>query len=117
MLVIKTKLDNSQIHGIGLFTLEKVMKGQIIGQLCELDVKIEKKNIPPKYIDMFEFYFSVEGDTYQTYFDNMRFMNHSKNPNCVDLKNGLCVSIKDIEIGEELTCDYSFFCDLWKDVD
>jgi hypothetical protein len=43
MLVIKTKLDNSQIHGIGLFTLEKVMKGQIIGQLCELDVKIEKK--------------------------------------------------------------------------
>ena len=117
MLKIKTKLDKSPIHGIGLFTLEKVSKGQTIGELCELDIKIKKENLLPKYIDMFEFYFGVEDDSYQTYFDNMRFMNHSKNPNCVDLKNGLCVAIKDIEIGEELTCDYSFFCNLWKDVD
>lgn len=117
MLKIKTKLDNSPIHGIGLFTLEKIKKGDIIGELCQFDVKIKKEDVLPKYINMFEFYFGVMDDYYQTYFDNMRFMNHSNNPNCIDLKNGLCVAVKDIEIGEELTCDYSFFCDLWKDTD
>ena len=116
MLVIKTKLDKSPIHGIGLFTIEKIEKGQTISQLNEFDIKIKKEDIPPKYIEMFEFYFGVEEEFYQTYFDNMRFMNHSNNPNCIDAKNGMCIAIKDIEIGEELTCDYSFFCELWKNI-
>ncbi|MFZ4437520.1 MAG: SET domain-containing protein-lysine N-methyltransferase [Syntrophales bacterium] len=37
-------------------------------------------------------------------------MNHSKTPNCLDLPNGGCVALCRIEIGDELTCDYSIFC-------
>jgi SET domain-containing protein len=117
MLIIKTKLDKSSIHGIGLFTLEKIEKGQVIAELSEFDIKIKKDDVPQKHIEMFEFYFGVEKDCYQTYFDNMRFMNHSDYPNCIDAKNGMCIAIKDIEIGEELTCDYSFFCNLWENID
>ena len=47
----------------------------------------------------------------------MRFMNHSTTPNCIDAKNGLCIAIKDIEEGEELTCDYTFFDDTWENID
>lgn len=117
MLIIKTKLDKSSIHGIGLFTLEKIEKGQIIAKINEFDFKIRKNSVPPKYVETFEFYSGVKGDYYQTYFDNMRFMNHSTTPNCIDAKNGLCIAIKDIEEGEELTCDYTFFDDTWENID
>jgi SET domain-containing protein len=56
----------------------------------------------------------LEGDYYQTYVDNMRFMNHSKTPNCMDTPDGKTIAIRDISIGEELTCDYSLICDMWK---
>ena len=113
MLKIKHKLQISSIHGIGLFTLEKINKGDIIAELNKFDIEVLINSVDEKDKPFFEHYFAVQGEFYQTYFDDMRFMNTSKTHNCVDLPNGQCVAIRDIEINEELTCDYSLICDLY----
>ena len=114
MLKVKSYIDISSIHGIGLFTLEPILKGQIVGELNQFDLLIHKDDIPSDDMPFFNVYSSLEGDYYQTYVDNMRFMNHSKTPNCMDTPDGKTIAIRDISIGEELTCDYSLICDMWK---
>lgn len=114
MLRIKTTIKASKIHNIGLFVEENIEKGTIIAELNNFDIKIKDEDIPNRFLELFDHYFSVEGNYYQTYFDNMRFMNHSDSPNCIDSKDGKTIAIKDIKIGDELTCDYSFFCDSYK---
>lgn len=114
MILIKTFIDKSFIHGIGLFTDEHIKKGQIIAKLNHLDITIAAAKVPPEHKEHFDFYFSLHGGYYQTYIDNMRFMNHAENPNCIDKQDGAMVAIKDIKKGEELTCDYSLICELWQ---
>ena len=44
--------------------------------------------------------------------DDARFFNHSADPNCLDLDDGaggITVAHRDIQRGEELTCDYALF--------
>lgn len=41
--------------------------------------------------------------------DNARFMNHSFEPNCDDDGGEFTTAARDIEAGEELTCDYRRF--------
>jgi uncharacterized protein len=44
--------------------------------------------------------------------DDGRFMNHSKYPNLgYDRKKDFCYALVDINAGEELTTDYSEFCE------
>ena len=114
MLLIKTELKSSKIHGIGLFTISSIKKNTVIAELNSFDIKINLDQIPEEYLEYFNFYYSKVGTYYQTYFDNMKFMNHSDNPNCIDTEDGKCTAIKDIQAGEELTCDYSLICDMYK---
>ena len=114
MLKIKSYIDKSNVHGIGLFTSEPIVKGQIVGQLDKFDLLIHKDEVAPDDMSFFNFYGSLDGEYYQTYADNMRFMNHSKTPNCIDTPDGKTIALRDISIGEELTCDYSLICDMWK---
>jgi SET domain-containing protein len=114
MLKIKHNIQESKIHGLGLFTEEDLEEGLIIGSLNKFDIQIPINEVDIKDIYFFDFYFSKQGEVYQTYFDNMRFMNHSNTPNCIDLKNGDCVTLKKIKKGEELTCDYHLICDNWE---
>lgn len=74
MLLVKTRLGISSIHGIGLFADELIPKGTV----------------------------------------TWRFMNHSADPNIVALpgdtsRYGVDVANRDIQPGEELTCDYGGF--------
>lgn len=114
MLTVKTYIKSSGIHGIGLFASENIKEGQLVGQLNQFDLRIHIGDIKENELDFFRFYCSLEGEYYQTYFDNMRFMNHSSDHNCIDTPDGKTIAIRDISIGEELTCDYSLICDMWK---
>lgn len=114
MILIKTYIEKSVIHGIGLYADEPISKGQVIAKLNHLDVLIDASKVAPKHKEFFDFYFSLHDGYYQSYVDNMRFMNHAQNPNCIDTSDGATVAIKDIKKGEELTCDYSLICELWK---
>jgi len=105
MLIVKTYLDKSEIHGIGLFADEDIEKGKVVGKITNLDFKVNKISIANRYMDWMIDTYVDKGEYIQTYMDNMRFMNHSEDPNCFDTEN-VCIAIKDIKKGQELTCDY-----------
>ena len=107
LLKVKSYIHKSPLHGIGLFSSEYIRKGQVVGELNKFDLLIHKDEISDDDIWFFDFYCSLNGDYYQTYADNMRFMNHSKTPNCIDTPDGKTIALRDIPIGQELTCDYS----------
>jgi uncharacterized protein len=118
MLLVKTRLEKSPIHGIGLFAAEPIRKGTLIWRLdFAIDVQLTASQIetlaPPAraQIRKYSYRDRVLG-TYVLCGDDARFFNHAPDPNCLDLpdaKGGTTVAARDIAEGEELTCDYAAF--------
>lgn len=109
MLLVKTKIGKSKIHGIGLFADEFIKEGS---QIWVLDTSfdsafsIDKFNVLPKltqeYITHYS-HFDIELNKHILCGDNARFFNKSENPNCGDGNHLTTVALRDIKIGEELT--------------
>lgn len=120
MLLVKTTVKPSQIHGQGLFADQNIRKGQIIWIYnTVIDKKISKKrfNNLPLIVKKFVKYWSYvnESNEYVLCGDDARYMNHSNNPNTEDVKTlldrilgreGICIATKDIKKGQEITSDY-----------
>ena len=117
MFHIKTKLGESSIHGIGLFTDEDISEGDVI-YVANLSIDLILSD------DKFLSLSNDEKETIQNYgyfdktlkkwhlsFDDVRFCNHALNAN-MTLRNGKLIAKKDISKGEELTQNYSEFEDL-----
>ena len=116
MLLVKTYIAPSKIHGIGLFATEFIKKGTPTWQFTpgmDLELKENLMKLPQSswesllnhcYID------PQKPDTYILCFDNARFVNHSENPSIKNgpLVNGVYsdIAARDIEEGEELTYNY-----------
>lgn len=124
MLKIKTYVDKSKIHGLGVFSSEFVPAGTIIWQYNPLfTVKIKKEDIAKyseeelSHLDEGEYYWIDKEGNYMFPMDNDRFMNHSSNPNVVEGGDMLSVAARDIEPGDELTADYRTIVpsELWED--
>jgi SET domain-containing protein len=113
MITIKTKLDKSSIAGIGLFADQDILKGEVVWKMNSLSVlkitpneynnlsQIEKDFIKEK-----DYFWVDEHGNYIIPIDDSRFINHSCNPNIIDLDDNTCVASKDIKREEELTIDY-----------
>lgn len=115
MLLIKTTIGPSIIHGIGLYADQFIPKGTIIWEFTPgfdhrlTKSKLEKwKEIDPdasKYV-----YLDKNTSQYILCSDNARFMNHSSTPNSrhMYLKNeyGQTIATRDIQIGEEIIYHY-----------
>lgn len=119
MLVVKTKLGQSKVEGIGLFADQFIPRGTVTWKFDprfdiyfdpgELDKMTDiKKNLIEHYA-----FLSKKSGKYVFCIDNSRFTNHSTNPNIkVDAKlsygdGELCsVAVNDIQIGDEMTVDY-----------
>lgn len=116
MLLIRTSLRPSSIHGIGCFAEEKIRKGQVVWELDKrLDLIIpvsELETFPEPIRDFLKMYGYVEEVDGQLALvlcgDNARHFNHSDTPNLLDTETQ-SIAARDIEIGEELTCDYYAF--------
>lgn len=112
MLLVKTEIKSSAIHGIGIFTLEFIPKNTKIAEFNPLiDRTLTKSQfdlLTQIEKDFILHYGYIENSIYHLNLDNMRFMNHSVTPNT---RQGILEDFaeKDIQIGEELTCNYSFF--------
>jgi SET domain-containing protein len=118
MLLVKTYLDRSAIHGIGLFAAERIAKGTVVWRRSPvIDVLLRAEEIAALHPAARE---QIEKYTYLDRLlgkfvlcgDDARFFNHSDAPNCLDYPDpagGTTVAARDIEPGEELTSDYASF--------
>jgi SET domain-containing protein len=112
MLLVKTYLDKSAIHGLGVFAGEPIRKGTKIWRFVEgFDRAYSPKQfakLPKPARDFLKNYgYRVDGEVLFTV-DNDRHINHSENPNTY-LKSGYAIACRNIRKGEEITNDYREF--------
>ncbi len=118
MLLVKTRIDRSNFHGIGLFAAEFIPKGTMTWQYKpEFDLSYSKEIVQKmpvyarkRFLDYS--YFDFDQKKYILCFDDQRFINHSSNPNIKSTPNS-DVAIRDIKKGEELTCNYEEYEKNW----
>jgi SET domain-containing protein len=115
MILVKTKLDKSHISGIGLFADCEIKQGSVVYlKSPKLDLKLSKEDfnnlneIEQKTISHYG-YLAKDGFYYLD-FDDIRFLNHSDNPNLILIGNELR-AVRLINSGEELTQNYNEFED------
>jgi SET domain-containing protein len=116
MLLVKTKLGLSSISGIGLFADEFIKKGTIVWEYTPLvDILLSKEEIDrlPNNEQIHKYaYLDKKYGKYLLCGDDARFFNHSDKANCDDNYHDeldVTVANRDIEIGEEITCNYKSF--------
>jgi SET domain-containing protein len=117
MLTVKTKVDKSKIHGLGVFADQNIPKGTIVWMFKEgIDTKYTKEQFESmtkeQQKDIIHFsYYDINLNCYIHSFDDSRYVNHSDNPNLSShydehYVEGYSYANRDIKIGEELTDDY-----------
>lgn len=123
MLLVRTTVQPSPIHGLGLFAAEPVAKGAVVWRFSPgLDLEIpqsdfEKFTRYEQDIILFYGFHSRKTGNYHLSFDDIRFMNHAEEGNVtVDEGRGteddvefVLVAARDIAAGEELTQNYYEF--------
>ncbi|GEJ55376.1 SET domain-containing protein [Anaeromyxobacter diazotrophicus] len=118
MLLVKTYLAESGIHGIGLFAAQRIPAGTVVWRLePSLDLELSAAQIealaPPAREQVRKYtYLDLVRKSYVLCGDDARFFNHSDAPNCHDFPDadgGATVAARDIAEGEELTSDYARF--------
>jgi hypothetical protein len=112
MLLVKTYLDKSAIHGLGVFAGEFIRKGKKIWRFVDgFDRAFSPRQyakLPKAAKDHIKFYgYRVDGEILLTV-DNDHHMNHSDDAN-TDWHNGYIVAVRDIPKGAEITNDYRLF--------
>lgn len=101
MILIPTILGDSLIHGLGVFVMRDVKKGETIWRFdsrCDF-----RRDDFPEWLERFVFSDSegigLDGD-------NGRFINHSESPNLISQGNDLVAACV-IYYGDELKVDYN----------
>jgi uncharacterized protein len=119
MLLVRTTLGNSLIHGIGVFATEFIPAGTPVWRFCEQfdfqRTREEFSQLPTltkEWITTYG-YLDYRLNTYIICVDDARFINHSKNSNlCADYssdKFGIDVAARNIEPNEEILSDYTSY--------
>ena len=112
MLLVKTYLDRSKIHGLGVFAAEFIRKGTKIWRFVEgFDRSYSPRQfakLPKPARDFLKSYaYQVDGEILFTV-DHDHYINHSDEPNTY-LKDGYTIARCDIHKGAEITNDYREF--------
>lgn len=120
MILVKTKIKDSKIHGLGLFADQFIPKGTMIWKFTPgFDQKFTREQIL-SFPDLLQIYIykyswkSTKSKLYCFSSDNGKYFNHSDDPNALsEYKKSdeevITTAIKDIKIGEEITDNYSSF--------
>ena len=120
MLLIRTTIAASPIHGVGCFARDSVSSGTMIWQFHpRIDLVFARDEIlaMPQALQIFMVQYAskdVGQDRYVYCSDNARFINHAGSPNLVHNAVTSATAMfarRDIAPGEELTLDYRFVDD------
>ena len=125
MLLVKTFVAPAGDKGLGLFADEPIPKGSV---WWKHDINFDKVLTEEELLDLPMVPYGIIKDRYAylqrdgTWYlcvDDARFVNHSDNPNTDEVIDVDCsifdIALKDIAIGEEITCDYRKLCGTCKD--
>ncbi len=119
MLRVKTTIGLSRLHGVGLFADQFIKKGSITWQYdpgLDPDFSFEEvENLEKSYRNVFEKYGyrDFKLGKFIVCIDDQRFINHSsKNFNVLSTPDR-DVAVKDINLGEELLCNYNDYEQDW----
>lgn len=115
MLLVKTRIGPSAIHGIGLFAAEFIPAGTHIWIFHDkFDQKYEKSvvdSLPgPCREQVYRYaYVNPRSGLWVLCMDDARYFNHSDDPNTTEVddgREGITVASRDIKEGEEITYNY-----------
>jgi SET domain-containing protein len=113
MLLVKTFLGPSKIHGVGLFAAEPIATGAVVATFDTVwdhaftEAQLEQMpRLLGDYIRTYAYIVSSKPGLYFISLDSERFINHSRYPNLVE--NGeFHVAAHHIQENEELTVNYA----------
>ena len=112
MLLVKTYLDKSRIHGIGVFADQFIRKDAKMWRFVYgFDRYYTRKRLaklPKPAKDYIRLHGYQWGNEILLSMDYDTFMNHSENPNTY-FHNGFVLARRNIRKGEEITNDYRAF--------
>ncbi|MFO7607071.1 MAG: SET domain-containing protein-lysine N-methyltransferase [Desulfurivibrionaceae bacterium] len=121
MLKIKTYLDRSAVHGIGLFAGDDIGRGTTIWEYhpgVDLSFSRERwlellNTLAPAARDTIRRQSYKERELFHLCLDHAQFMNHSRERGNVgnDRRHNTMFALLPIGKGEELLCDYFEFSD------
>lgn len=120
MMLVKTQVKESKIHGLGLFADEFIPKGTEIWKFTPgFDQKFTKEQILafPELLQIYIYKYAWKSDKSKLYClssDGGKYFNHSEDPNVLseyrdNEEEVVTVAIKDIQIGKEILDNYSSF--------
>ena len=120
MLLVKTERRSSHIHGLGLFADQFIPTGTPTWRFTSgVDTTVHPEVLdrvpePARKQFLTYAYLDIRTGLYVLCADDARFMNHSDAPTVIgDYEDepvfGIDRAARDIEPGEELTCDYTTF--------
>lgn len=116
MLLVKTYVDKSKIHGFGREQAEPIPAGTVWWRFSGLsgDQIRTRAQISAMGVTSRQFWkkYSFKSDRSGRRclcFDDARYVNHSNTPNTAEDDYGCSVSMVDIQVGDELTENYSTF--------
>jgi SET domain-containing protein len=113
VFIVPTVVRPSAIQGVGVFAAVSIPAGTNIWEYTpDVDWKISQEEMAsfpqPFQTRLRRYTYLDESGWYVLCGDNAKFMNHDDSPNCDD--HGMyTVALRDILMGEELTCDYRAF--------
>jgi uncharacterized protein len=122
-LLVRTTVRRSQVHGLGLFAEEFILKGTVVWRF---DGRVDRRYnegqlvaLPEEEQDRLRTFCYLNPRTrlYVYCGDNARYINHSEQPNTKDLGfeegvfegEGITIAARDIQPGEEILSDYRSF--------
>lgn len=119
MMLIRTRVGPSAIHGLGLFAAESVAKGTPVWRFergFDQEFSSEEAAALPahtrEHLRGYGFVSREDGRIVKSG-DHACFMNHAAPPNTGAARGATgpvtTVALRDIAAGEELTCDYGAF--------
>lgn len=118
MMLVQTEIKPSPLHGLGLFSLQHIKKGELVWKFSSAVDKVftQKEYFSlakseQEIIDLYGYYAEDEGG-FVLCGDAAKYTNHSSSPNIKKISSTETIALRDIFIGEEITEDYYSFDEL-----